>query len=97
MRTRSISGTVKFMMSNASSEPPKKPIKVCIRIVRTARPTPKMICPTPLKGVVAGSVAMKNAMNIELPMKTSKSNLVVKSMSPSIKENITERIAMLMR
>ena len=97
IRTRSISGTVRFMINSASNEPPKKPINVCISMVKTARPTPKMICPTPLNGVVAGSVAMKNAMNIELPMNSSKNSLVVKSASPNMNENINDNTAMAMR
>ncbi len=41
-----------------------------------------MICPMPVKGVVAGSVAMKKPKNIELPMKSSKSSLVITPESP---------------
>ena len=68
IRILSIAGVSKFMINNASNEPPKKPIKVCITTVKTASPTPKMICPTPLYGVVAGSVAIKKPKKIELPI-----------------------------
>jgi len=97
MRILSITGTSRFMINNASIEPPKKPIKVCIEMVKIARPTPKMICPVPLKGVVAGSVAIKHAKNIELPAKSEKSNRVIKSTSPKMKENIKDVAAIAMR
>ena len=44
---------------------------VWIRDGQDAKPMPKMICPVPVKGVVAGSVAMKNPKKIELPMNNS--------------------------
>jgi hypothetical protein len=56
-------------MTNARIEPPKKLMYVWISTVNTPKPTPNIPCPTYVRGVVAWSVAMKNAKKIELPTK----------------------------
>ena len=74
------SGEVRFMITSARIDPPKKPMNVWINTVSTAKPMPKINCPVYVKGVVAGSVAMKNPKKIELPMNNS--NMSLRAGSP---------------
>jgi hypothetical protein len=62
------------MIINATKEAPKNCKNVIISTVNVDTPTPKIICPVPVSGVVAGSVAMKNVKNIELPISVRKSS-----------------------
>src|SRR5208283_3277791 len=72
--TLSSAGTVKFIMTSATKEAPKNCRYVIISTVNIAVPTPKIICPMYVNGVVAGSVAIKNAKNTELPMNIKNRN-----------------------
>jgi hypothetical protein len=76
-------GETKFIITSARIDPPKNPFMyVTISTESTPKPTPKIDCPIYVNGVEAGSVAMKNAKKMELPINSWNAGRKSMSVSP---------------